>query len=46
MDFQFVSTVDGKAIKIASVIDEHTRESLLNVVDRSGVSPVNGATLF
>jgi hypothetical protein len=28
--FQFDSTVDGKAIKIASMIDEHTRESLLD----------------
>ena len=24
--FQFDSTIDGKAIKIASMIDEHTRE--------------------
>ncbi|MEU7769535.1 hypothetical protein AB0B25_31280 [Nocardia sp. NPDC049190] len=35
MDFQFDSTVDGKAVKIASMIDEHTRESLLHVVERS-----------
>ena len=28
-------TIDGKAIKIASMIDEHTRESLLNIVERS-----------
>ena len=28
IDFQFDSAVDGKAIKIASMIDEHTRESL------------------
>jgi transposase InsO family protein len=35
IDFQFDSTIDGKAIKIASMIDEHTRESLLNIVDRS-----------
>ena len=34
IDFQFDSTVDGKAIKIASMIDEHTRESLLHVVER------------
>ena len=26
IDFQFDSTIDGKAIKIASMIDEHTRE--------------------
>ncbi|WP_420213934.1 IS3 family transposase [Mycolicibacterium phlei] len=35
IDFQFDSTVDGKAIKIASMIDKHTRESLLNIVERS-----------
>jgi putative transposase len=35
IDFQFDSTTDGKAIKIASMIDEHTRVSLLNVVERS-----------
>jgi putative transposase len=35
IDFQFDSTVDGKAIKIASMVDEHTRESLLNIVERS-----------
>src|SRR5262245_30364263 len=35
LDFQFDSTIDGKAIKIASMIDEHTRESLLHLVDRS-----------
>ena len=35
IDFQFDSTTDGKAIKIASMIDEHTRESLLNIVERS-----------
>jgi transposase InsO family protein len=33
--FQFDSTVDGKAVKIASMIDEHTRCSLLNIVERS-----------
>ena len=35
IDFQFDSTIDGKAIKIASMIDEHTRESLLHMVERS-----------
>ena len=35
LDFQFDSTVDGKAIKIASMLDEHTRVSLLNIVERS-----------
>ncbi len=35
VDFQFDSTVDGKTVKIASMVDEHTRMSLLNIVDRS-----------
>jgi transposase InsO family protein len=35
IDFQFDSTIDGKAIKIASMIDEHTRCSVLHVVERS-----------
>jgi putative transposase len=33
-DFQFDSAADGKVIKIASMIDEHTWLSLLNVVER------------
>ena len=37
-DLQFGSTVDRKAIKIASMIDEHTRVSLLNVVERSSTA--------
>ncbi len=35
MGFQFDSTVDGRAVKIASMIDEHTRESLPHLVERS-----------
>jgi len=35
IDFQCDSTIDGKAIEIASMLDEHTRESLLNLVERS-----------
>jgi putative transposase len=35
IDFQFDSTVDGEAVKIASMIDEHTRVSLLHLVERS-----------
>jgi putative transposase len=35
IDFQFDSTTDGKVIKIASMVDEHTRESLLHLVERS-----------
>ncbi|MEV6430170.1 hypothetical protein [Nocardia sp. NPDC051463] len=34
LDFQFDSTVDGKAVKIASMIDEHARESPLHLVAR------------
>ena len=40
VDFQFDSTTDGKAIKIASMVDEHSRESLLHVV--SVRSPPSG----
>ena len=35
IDFQFDSTIDGKTIKIASMVDEHTRISMLNIVERS-----------
>ncbi|KBZ60966.1 hypothetical protein K875_03917 [Mycobacterium [tuberculosis] TKK-01-0051] len=35
IDFQFDSTVDGKAIKIASMVDEHARVSLLRIVEPS-----------
>lgn len=35
IDFQFDSTIDGKAAKIASMIDEPTCLSLLHVVERS-----------
>ncbi|MGW4371968.1 DDE-type integrase/transposase/recombinase [Nocardia takedensis] len=35
LEFQFDTTVDGRAVKIASMIDEHTRESLLHIVERS-----------
>ena len=34
-DFQFDSTIDGKAIKITPMNDEYTRVSLLHVVERS-----------
>ncbi|MCF8572121.1 IS3 family transposase [Gordonia sp. HY002] len=39
IDFQWDSTVDGKAIKIASAVDEHTKQSVLNIVDRSIDAP-------
>lgn len=32
---QFDTTTDGRPFKFASMVDEHTRESLLNIVDRS-----------
>jgi putative transposase len=35
LDFQFDSTIDGKAVKAASMIDKHTRQSLLHLVERS-----------
>lgn len=33
-DFQFDSTTDGRTIKIVSIVDEHTRESLGGLVER------------
>ena len=35
MDFQFDSTTDGRPVKIVSVVDEHTRECLGGLVERS-----------
>ena len=35
VDFQFDATSDGRPIKIASIIDEHTRKCLGGLVDRS-----------
>jgi len=35
IDFQYDSTFDSRQLKIASMVDEHTRESILNIVDRS-----------
>ena len=43
IDFQFDSTVDGKAIKIASMVDEHTRESLLHLVERSITASISSS---
>jgi hypothetical protein len=34
-DFQFAVTADGRPIKIVSIIDEHTREYLGGMVERS-----------
>ena len=35
VDFQFDSTTDGRPIKIVSIVDEHTRECLRGMVERS-----------
>lgn len=35
VDFQFDVTIDGRPIKIVSIIDEHTRECLGGMVERS-----------
>jgi putative transposase len=35
VDFQFDSTTDGRPIKIVSIIDEHTRECLGGMIQRS-----------
>ncbi|WP_155404324.1 hypothetical protein [Rhodococcus erythropolis] len=35
IDFQFDSPPDGRKFKIASMVDEHTRQSVLNIVERS-----------
>jgi putative transposase len=35
IDFQFDSTTDGRPVKILSLVDEHTRECLGGLVERS-----------
>ncbi len=35
VDFQFDVTTDGRPIKIASIVDEHTRECLGGMVERN-----------
>jgi putative transposase len=35
VDFQFDSTSDGRPVKIVSIVDEHTRENLGGLVERS-----------
>lgn len=35
VDFQFDATTDGRPIKIASIVDEHTREGLGGLVERN-----------
>jgi len=34
-DFQFDATTDGRPVKIVSIVDEHTRECLGGLVERS-----------
>ena len=34
-DFQFDATTDGLPVEIVSIVDEHTRECLGGLVDRS-----------
>ncbi|HET9891958.1 MAG TPA: IS3 family transposase, partial [Mycobacterium sp.] len=43
VDFQFDVTTDGRPVKIASIIDEHTRECLGGMVERSitGDDPID-----
>lgn len=35
MEFQFDVSIDGRPIKIVSIVDEHTRECLAGMVERS-----------
>jgi putative transposase len=35
VDFQFDVTTDGRPVKIVSIVDEHTRECLGGMVERS-----------
>jgi len=35
IDFQFDATTDGRPVKIVSIVDEHTREGLGGLVERS-----------
>jgi transposase InsO family protein len=40
VDFQFDATTDGRPIKIVSMVDEHTRECLGGLVERSVTADV------
>jgi putative transposase len=40
VDFQFDSTTDGRPVKIVSIVDEHTRECLGGLVERSVTADV------
>ncbi|MGW4772618.1 hypothetical protein ACWEO2_31870 [Nocardia sp. NPDC004278] len=43
LDFQFDSTTDGAAAKIASKVDEHTRDSPLHLDERPITAERKGA---
>ena len=40
VDFQFDATTDGRPVKIVSIVDEHTRECLGGLVERSVTADV------
>jgi putative transposase len=40
VDFQFDATTDGRPVKIVSIVDEHTRECLGRLVERSVTADV------
>jgi putative transposase len=42
VDFQFDATTDGRPVKIVSIIDEHTRECLGGLVERSATATDHG----
>jgi putative transposase len=43
VDFQFDATSDGRPIKLVSIIDEHTRECLTSLAERSVTADVHPA---
>lgn len=38
LDFQFDATENGRSVKIASIIDEHTRECVGGLLERSSTA--------
>lgn len=42
IEVQFDTTPDARRVEIASVVEEHTRQSVLNMVDRSILDRVHG----
>jgi putative transposase len=43
-DYQFDQTTDGRILKLLDVVDEHTRECLGGLVDRSSHPPTGSST--